>query len=308
MPRGPRVSAFVRQWTHAASIALCATSLSYAHRRRAAKAHTRLVELCAVMNGGKRKRPSRGACGRGVGVWRRLCLGDASRANAPSRADARVRAPDNRPLGQLSWNCAEVPAVGCHAKSSVRVCESGAIWPGAHSTMINDESQRGVSRRWEGLRRSKCKWDLHQLPHRTTRLSCRLELPKEQRSLGRARQGRMRRPDRFERRRIRLPEAVDGDLDEHFPCRRNSHRIRRWSAINRDRALVHFEVEVHVTMLSRAEWHNEWLDEHFRSHRISENGGAVWQAESYDIDDRRRHVHSKGTRRIRPCARPAIAR
>jgi len=34
------VSALVRHWTHAANVAL---SLSYAHRRRAAEAHTRLV-------------------------------------------------------------------------------------------------------------------------------------------------------------------------------------------------------------------------------------------------------------------------
>ena len=82
-------------------------------------------------------------------MGRRLYLGDASRANAPSRADARVDAPDGRPLGRLSWECAEVVAVECHANRSIRVCESGAFSPGAHCTMINGGSQRGVSARGE---------------------------------------------------------------------------------------------------------------------------------------------------------------
>lgn len=102
------------------------------------------------MNGKKSKRPTRGACGRGVGVGRRLCLGDALRANAPSRADARVRDPGRRPLGRLSWECAEVVAVECHANRSIRVCESGVFSPGAHCTMINGESQPGVSKCWKG--------------------------------------------------------------------------------------------------------------------------------------------------------------
>lgn len=118
--------------------------LSYAHRRRAAKAHTRQVELC-WFDGSKTKRPSRGARGRGVGVWRRLSLGEASRANAHSRADARVRARGRRLFGRLSGDWTEVEGAGCHAECSIRVCENGASLPGAHCTTINGGSQRGVS-------------------------------------------------------------------------------------------------------------------------------------------------------------------
>ena len=89
------------------------------HRRRAAKAHTRQLSCeqpkkqnapPARLREGRRRRAS-------------PALGDASRANAPSRASARVHAPDEQPLGRRSLHCAGFVAVRDHASESLRkVC------------------------------------------------------------------------------------------------------------------------------------------------------------------------------------------